>query len=145
MQVVAHTHVDTRQFSHDLLECARDSFKDECASVITLSGPLGAGKTALVKHLAVLLGISDPVVSPTFILRSDYDTTDPLFTHLIHIDAYRLSPDEVATIGWFDIIKQPSTLIAVEWPENISEHIPLEVIAVKVDVADTIHTFSLST
>src|SRR5579884_2769765 len=59
--------------------------------VVTLVGPLGAGKTHLVRAVAEGLGIADSrvVSSPTFVLIQEYDARLPIF----HFDAYRLRND----------------------------------------------------
>ena len=143
MQLVAHTLDETEQFATAVLSSLKHS-AGKTASVLTLSGPLGAGKTALTKCIAKQLGVHDSVTSPTFILRIDYDTTDEIFSRLVHIDAYRLTPDSVHTIGWDAVINQPGTLVVVEWPEYIAEHIPGSALAVLVSVAEHTHTFSVA-
>ena len=66
--------------------------------VIGLVGPLGAGKTQLVKGMAIGNGLDDAreVTSPTFTLVHEYPGKLPLF----HLDAYRLSkPEELVALG----------------------------------------------
>lgn len=92
------------------------------AKVILLDGDLGAGKTTFTKALAEVLGInSDDVHSPTFILKKTYDTNHPLFTKLVHIDAYRFThPSEAGVLRLEDDIKDPQTIIVVEWPSKMN-------------------------
>ena len=54
--------------------------------VVVLAGDLGAGKTVLAKGIAVGLGVTEPVVSPTFTIVREYDAPTPL----VHVDVYRL-------------------------------------------------------
>jgi tRNA threonylcarbamoyladenosine biosynthesis protein TsaE len=93
--------------------------------VLTLDGPLGAGKTCLVRGLAEGLSINPAAVSsPTFIICQEYSRSDGSFT-LAHIDAYRLSgPDELETIGWQELLASPETVLAVEWPSRIESALP---------------------
>lgn len=56
-------------------------------AIITLNGDLGAGKTTLTKGIALGLGITQPVTSPSFTIMKSYEGR----LKLIHIDAYRLS------------------------------------------------------
>ena len=115
------------------------------AVVLTLSGPLGAGKTAFVQRLAAVLGVSAVVTSPTFVLRSDYSTDDSVFTLLSHIDVYRMEdPDEILTVGWRDLLLRPRTLIAVEWPERVSAHLPEDRYSVSIRFSDADRVFSFS-
>src|ERR1700754_3179272 len=63
------------------------------ATLVTLTGELGAGKTTFTQSLARALGVTDTVTSPTFVLEKIYSLPDSTqgFTRLVHIDAYRLS------------------------------------------------------
>ncbi len=92
------------------------------ATLVTLSGELGAGKTAFVQSVAHLLGITETVTSPTFVIEKEYDVTEGGFEHLAHIDAYRLTGErELETIGWRELLVRPKTLVLLEWPERIPE------------------------
>lgn len=94
--------------------------KKDKASLVVLSGELGAGKTALSKEIAKYLGIKEKIISPTFVIMKIYKTKDKNFKKLIHIDAYRLSKDsELAILGWEEIMKDKNNIVLVEWPENV--------------------------
>jgi tRNA threonylcarbamoyladenosine biosynthesis protein TsaE len=84
--------------------------------VLLLSGDLGAGKTVLVQGLAGELGI-DPrqVQSPTFtVVREHFGGQQGL----VHIDLYRLEPEEAAALGIEEILAGPG-IKAVEWAERL--------------------------
>ena len=89
--------------------------------VITLSGPLGAGKTCFAKGVGKALEISPgTVASPTFILRAEYEGKFPL----AHVDLYRLdSQDEIKRLGLFDQ-EDPRTVLVIEWPEKAESALP---------------------
>lgn len=90
------------------------------ATIVTLSGDLGAGKTTLTKELAKILGVSGDIISPTFVIMKKYKTKDLKFKNLIHIDAYRLNnSEELFNLGWSEIIKEKNNLIILEWPEIV--------------------------
>ncbi len=93
----------------------------EYATIISLSGDLGVGKTAFVKSCARHFSIDESITSPTFVIQKEYEITKhPLFKKLIHIDAYRLeSKEELEYLGWNEIIKDPHTIICIEWPEQV--------------------------
>lgn len=97
------------------------------AHIVGLKGDLGAGKTTFVQHVARALGVRESVTSPTFVIMQKYGTTHPVFTTLVHIDAYRLSSAEAGTIGWEETLKDPHALVVVEWPEMLGEHFPKNV------------------
>lgn len=97
---------------------------DTFATVLCLQGDLGAGKTTLTQSLAAAIGVTDTVVSPTFVIAKFYEARN-VFETLIHIDAYRIeSLDELGPIGFAAMLKMPRTLIVIEWPEKISSAIP---------------------
>jgi tRNA threonylcarbamoyl adenosine modification protein YjeE len=87
--------------------------------VITLSGPLGAGKTTFARALVTHLGGEGEVPSPTFALMQRYET--PRLT-LSHCDFYRLAPAELDELGLDDALAEGSLLI--EWPERAAGWLP---------------------
>ncbi len=97
----------------------------EGATLVTLSGELGAGKTAFTKGVAKALGIEEVVTSPTFVLEKIYQLKNQKFTRLIHIDAYRLeSAADLASLGFDESMKDPGNLIFLEWPERVAGGLP---------------------
>ena len=95
------------------------------ATVITLSGDLGAGKTTFTQGVARALGVNEKVTSPTFVIEKVYELSGQKWTHLIHIDAYRLKDaHELEVLGWHEIMQEPGNLILIEWPEMVAELIP---------------------
>ena len=104
----------------------------EGATLVTLKGELGAGKTAFVKACAQGLDIKETITSPTFVLEKIYKLEDKAFGHLIHIDSYRLeSGSELAKIGFAEILKDKNNIIFLEWPEIVEDVLPKESINLK--------------
>ncbi len=110
---------------------------DGKATVLALSGDLGAGKTAFVKALAKHLGIEEHITSPTFVIMKKYELPTPRtsqpasFFHLIHIDAYRMKDGhELEVLGWDELLNDPKNLIALEWPELVKEIVPDDAIQI---------------
>ncbi len=101
------------------------------ATVLALSGELGAGKTTFVQGIAKSLGIEESVTSPTFVIMKIYDLLDQKFKRLVHMDAYRLKGKEhLRVLGWDALISDPGNLICIEWPEKIQDAIPSDAIRV---------------
>lgn len=101
------------------------------ATVVAVSGDLGAGKTTLTQAICKALGIRDNVVSPTFVIMKRYQIT-PEQT-LIHIDAYRLeSENELLHLGWEEMLADTNNIILIEWPEKVPGLIPKDAIWVKL-------------
>ena len=95
--------------------------KTEHAILVCLSGDLGAGKTTLVQEIALILGIKESVVSPTYVIMKKYASSyNDRFKNIVHIDAYRLeSDDELFRLGWDELMSDPHTVIFLEWPERV--------------------------
>ena len=102
---------------------------------IALDGPLGSGKTTLVREIvAALHGSDDAVASPTFVLRHSYDGTPPIE----HLDLYRIeNPAELAELGLEDAFA-PDRLTLVEWPGQAPQLIPQARFASGLRVAATV-------
>ena len=89
-------------------------------SILLLNGPLGAGKTTLVKGIAKSLRIKEPITSPTFPLSQHYPSGSP---PLVHIDLYRL--EEACAANEFFLQEEEESkamgaLMVVEWPERLT-------------------------
>ncbi len=103
--------------------------RQQGATLLALSGDLGAGKTTLVQAIAKLLGVTEQLVSPTFVIAKFYETVHSDFTHLIHIDAYRIEdPEELITLGWETMSTYPGALVVIEWPERIEQLLPVDTV-----------------
>lgn len=95
------------------------------ASVLALSGDLGAGKTALVQHIAQVLGVEQIPPSPTFVIMRSYKATNEIFKKLVHIDAYRIeTDDELRPLHLDAEFNMEGALVCVEWPEKIATVLP---------------------
>ena len=95
------------------------------ATIVGLYGELGSGKTTFMKYLAESLGVKQTIQSPTFVIEKIYELPTLSFSYLIHIDAYRIEKgQEMLTLGWEEIVKDPQNLICIEWPERIRGIIP---------------------
>lgn len=97
--------------------------------VLALIGPLGVGKTVLVRGIAAGLGVSpDSVSSPTFILAHEYQASPSLF----HLDLYRLkTAEEADAMGLQDyFIAQSAT--AIEWADRFPDLLPADRLEIRL-------------
>ena len=93
---------------------------------VLFSGPLGSGKTTLIKSIMHDLGYNDHVSSPTFSLINEYIIKDKM---IYHIDLYRVNVlDELYEIGFEEYLRN-GNLCLIEWPE----------IAIKIIDKDFVH------
>ena len=107
------------------------------ATLIALSGDLGAGKTTLTQEIARQLGVKENVISPTFVIMKKYEVVDDTFKYLVHIDAYRLEKDEeLLKLGWKEILEDKNNLVIIEWPESVIGCIPDKVCKVRLSHQD---------
>lgn len=96
--------------------------------VISLTGDLGAGKTAFVQGVAAALGVDGRVTSPTFTIVHEYAGRYPI----IHLDVYRLdSFQEVIDLGFEEFLDVES-IVLVEWGEAIGPMLPRRHLEVEV-------------
>lgn len=94
-------------------------------AIIALHGDLGSGKTTFTQVLARTLGCVETVVSPTFVILKKYTLSHPLYTTLVHIDAYRISsPNDIKNLKLDEEFKNTKSIIVIEWPEHVSAVIP---------------------
>jgi tRNA threonylcarbamoyladenosine biosynthesis protein TsaE len=95
-------------------------------------GPMGSGKTTIIKALCRELGASDPVSSPSFTIVNEYRTSDG--ETLYHIDFYRIKKqEEVFDFGIEEYLSGGSYCF-MEWPELIEEILPSETVRIRVTV-----------
>ena len=105
--------------------------------VILLSGPLGAGKTTFAQGFGAGLGVTGPVVSPTFTIAREMEGhfADGSAAHCVHVDAYRLGGasfapgqnsvdallDELESLGLDEELEDPGerTVVLMEWGEQM--------------------------
>jgi tRNA threonylcarbamoyladenosine biosynthesis protein TsaE len=128
--IQTQTVEQTRRLACDLVK------KLPRPAVVALSGQLGAGKTQFIKGLGQGLGL-DPqkICSATFVLIAEYGDE----SQLVHIDAYRFEkPEELENIGWYELLEQPETVIAIEWADKVAPILPAERLNVTIEIIDDV-------
>ena len=112
------------------------------ASVLAVSGTLGAGKTTFTQMLAQALGITEVVNSPTYVIMKKYecaeDSVSPYayaYAYLYHLDAYRIEEnDEMRVLGFEKILHERDALMCIEWGERIKELLPAHTLYMQIGI-----------
>lgn len=111
-EFLSHSAEDTLRFAETYAKTLRGG------DVVVLNGDMGAGKTVFCKGVALGLGITDEVLSPTYAYMNDYGG------RLFHFDCYRLKDGAQAeALGLCDYF-YAGGICLVEWAENIASVLP---------------------
>ena len=101
--------------------------------VVSLVGDLGAGKTVFARGVARALGVTEPVVSPSFTIVREYDGRMPL----VHVDVYRIdSVQELYDLGFEELVRDDAVTL-VEWGDMIDGLLPADRLDVRLAPGDT--------
>ena len=126
LEKISHSVDDTEEIAIGLAKMLR------AGDVISLYGPVGAGKTHFVKGLAAGLGAKISVKSPSFNLINEYPGEMPIY----HIDFYRLRiPGEIEDLGWTDYLNSDG-IVAIEWAEKVRNLLPSTTLDVYLEILD---------
>jgi tRNA threonylcarbamoyladenosine biosynthesis protein TsaE len=116
---------DTRRFGRRLAAVLRPG------DLVLLSGPLGAGKTALAQGIGAGLHVRGEVTSPTFVIARLHSGDIPL----VHADAYRLG--DAAEIDDLDLdAAAEDAVTVVEWGEGLAEALSLDRLELRLTRSD---------
>jgi tRNA threonylcarbamoyladenosine biosynthesis protein TsaE len=122
--MILHDEEDTERAGAELARLA------SAGDVITLSGPLGVGKTALARGLIAALGHEGEVPSPSFAIVQPYDELEP---PVWHVDLYRIEdPSEIEELG---LDAAADAVLLVEWPERAGSAAWADALALSLDFA----------
>ncbi len=131
---VSNSEQETKQIAGNLA-------KHSAANIFALTGELGAGKTIFVQGFARGLGITEKIISPTFVLirqhqipntRGAYGTKKNLY----HIDLYRLDNiKDLKSLGLDEVLSDPNNIVLIEWAEKAENILPKD--AVKIFIEKT--------
>ncbi len=133
---------DTQKLAGDFLNNLTLQLRSGQATVVGLFGDLGSGKTTFTQSVAKILGVSENVTSPTFVIEKVYQLKTGKdgpcqWNKLIHIDCYRLeNSQEMEKLGWGELVADFGNLILVEWPEKIADILPSGMIKINFEFID---------
>jgi tRNA threonylcarbamoyladenosine biosynthesis protein TsaE len=115
---------------HAIARSILEETKD--ARIFALYGPMGVGKTTLIKEFLKSLGVEDRGSSPTFSLVNEYKTHQG--EKVYHFDFYRVSdPEEIYDMGYEEYFFS-NHYCFVEWPEKMETLLPDEAVGLRLKV-----------
>ena len=120
--MVTREAAETRALGAALAQAAR------AGDLLSLVGELGAGKTQFAKGFGAGLGVTDTIVSPSFVLMAEYRGRLPLF----HADLYRLADAADALAGGLIDERQAEGVTLIEWAERMADAMPAERLEVMI-------------
>ncbi len=124
MKIILKSQEETIEFGKKIGENLKSG------AVVALDGDLAAGKTYLTKGIALGLGITEEVSSPTFTIISEY----PGKYRLYHMDVYRLeNSDDFLDIGGEDMLYGDGVCV-IEWSKKIKDILPKNTIFIEITV-----------
>lgn len=123
MKYISNSPDETKNIAKKIAENLKSG------DVISLSGELGAGKTAFVKGVADYFGFSGDVTSPTFTLVNEYDGEN---ITLYHFDAYRLEKANTDELDWIDDYLFGDGICLIEWAEFINPILPKNTVYIEI-------------
>ena len=99
------------------------------SKIVLFKGPMGTGKTTLIKSMVKKLGSTDVVSSPTFAIMNEYSIAE---TVIYHYDFYRIdSPAEALDFGFDEYLEQKAWNL-IEWPDIIVGLLPQEYVVIEI-------------
>lgn len=132
-KIITKSFEETRQIGFEFSKTLKGG------EVLTLHGDLGAGKTTFMQGLARGLGITRNILSPTFIIMRSYDITHAMYDgkKLYHVDLYRIQNEkDIDAIGLPELMGDPDAIVAIEWPEKITNVLPEKKIEIFLEYID---------
>lgn len=123
LEFICKTTEDTKELGKELGRLLRGQ------EVLAFRSDLGGGKTTFVKGIAIGLGITGVVQSPTFTLSQIHKGTD---LELHHYDFYRLNDAGVMGAELAESLQQDKTVVAVEWGDIVHDILPPDTIPIRM-------------
>ncbi len=117
----------------DLPEVAKKIIENVNGKILLFDGPMGVGKTTLIKEICKQLGVNDIISSPTFSLVNEYEGDDTL---IYHFDFYRIEDEEEAYHIGFEEYLDSGHWVFIEWPDKVSSLLPEHVTLLKINHAN---------
>lgn len=116
----------------DIDEIAKWVLNSSTSKILLLDGPMGSGKTTLIKAMSEQLGVNDVTSSPTFSLVNEYlsDKGEVIY----HFDFYRIEIEDEAYDMGIEEYFENGDWCFIEWPEKVQNLLPLDSVVLKLTI-----------
>lgn len=155
MVIITKNSLETKKIANNLADSILRKGPLRAATLVSLTGDLGAGKTTFTQGFARRLNVKEKILSPTFVILKIFkiakikniirrahnggrrrveaqDSKIARFKNFYHIDCYRINnSEEILSLGWKEIINNPENIVVVEWANKIKEILPKQKIILK--------------
>lgn len=116
----------------ELSEIANWVLKSSPGRVLLFKGPMGSGKTTLIKEITHQLGVEHITSSPTFSLVNEYQSKQG--DTIYHFDFYRIEKEEEAFDMGIEEYFDSDAWCFVEWPEKVENVLPLDSVVINLSI-----------
>lgn len=112
-------------------------------SIFTFTGPLGAGKTTLIREMLMQSGVTQPITSPTFTYLNVYENNKNQIFY--HFDLYRIATmQDFLAAGFDEYLYAPGSWTFIEWPAVIMPLLKEKVCLCELAYYDKQRTLTIS-
>lgn len=123
-----------REFRIDEIDrIAKQILEELSTNILRIDGKIGAGKTTLIKHICVELGVKDMIQSPTFTIVHHYNCPK---VEIYHFDFFRIKNQQDALTLGLDEYFDSDHLCILEWAKNIETLMPEKYDHYFLDIVD---------
>jgi len=131
--------VDNLEALQEVAQGIVENYGDK--SIFAFYGPMGAGKTTLIKMICNTIKVKETVNSPTFAIINEYTTLEnkPIY----HFDFYRINKIEEAFDIGYEEYFYSGHYCFIEWPEKIESLLPSQFVKIRIRFIDETREISI--
>lgn len=123
-----------KYYLDDVEDVAKKLIQQVHSKILFFKGPMGVGKTTLIKAVVKQLGSNDEVSSPTFSIVNEYCLENG--NSIFHFDLYRLKSFEEALDFGIEEYLYSGDWCLVEWPELIQDNLSMNFDSIDIQIND---------